>query len=306
MSLGSIVISILGLCVFEVVSSLDNAVVNADVLSTMDKKWRKWFLVWGLFFSVFLIRGLLPWLIVWLSNPSLGALGALSASFSNDPHVKESIEQSAPILMMGGSIFLIFLFLHWLFLEPKEFGLSFERFMNRQGAWFLVTVSVILSIIICFALKKNTLMALAAFVGALVFFITHGFKIYAERMELQMKNHNKNLSDISKLMYLEVLGSTFTIDGVIGVFAFTSSVPLIILGNGLGSIVVRELTIRGVDKIKDYVYLKNGAMYSIFVLGVIMLCESFGAHIHYSVAPLATFFVIGYFVFRSVEVLKQK
>ena len=42
------------------------------------------------------------------------------------------------------------------------------------------------------------------------------------------------------------------------------SVPLIILGNGLGAIVVRQLTIKGVDKIKQYPYLKNGAMYSIF------------------------------------------
>ncbi len=45
--LESIVI-ILGLIVFEVISSVDNAIVNAHVLKTLPDKFRKIFLVWGL------------------------------------------------------------------------------------------------------------------------------------------------------------------------------------------------------------------------------------------------------------------
>jgi hypothetical protein len=60
-----------------------------------------------------------------------------------------------------------------------------------------------------------------------------------------------------------VIDATFSIDGVIGAFAFTMSVPLIIIGSGLGAFVVREMTIRNVDTIKKYLYIKNGAMYSI-------------------------------------------
>ena len=171
---------------------------------------------------------------------------------------------------------------------------------------FFAIIFIFLTIIIGLTLNKNLGIAVAAIIGAVVFFITHGFKIYAERMELKMKNDRQNLSDISKLMYLEVLDATFSIDGVVGAFAFTLSVPLIILGNGLGSIVVRELTIRGVDKIKDYVYLKNGAMYSIFILGMIMLLESFGMKVPYYVAPVVTFIVIGYFAFKSAEELKTR
>ena len=118
MTISSMILVVIGLCVFEVVSSLDNAVVNADVLATMSEKWRKWFLVWGMFFGVFLIRGLLPWVIVWAANQTLGPFKALSAAFSSDPHVHESIEASAPYLMLAGGVFLVFLFLHWLFLEP--------------------------------------------------------------------------------------------------------------------------------------------------------------------------------------------
>ncbi len=298
MDLSVIILSVLGLCVFEIVSSLDNAVVNADVLSTMSAKWRKWFLVWGIFFGVFLVRGALPWIIVWASNPSVGPWGALTSSFSNDPKVAESLKLSAPFLLMGGGLFLILLFFHWLFLEPKNFGLHFEKVVSRQGAWFYALASLILTLVVWLGLKQHPMMAFSAAIGASAFFITHGFKEHATRVEIEMKE-NKNMSDISKLIYLEVLDATFSIDGVIGAFAFTMSVPLIILGNGLGAIVVRELTIRGVDRIRHYAYLKNGAMYSIFFLGLVMLLESLGAHVPKYIAPLITFAVIGFFFFKS-------
>ncbi len=303
MELSAVILSVLGLCVFEIVSSLDNAVVNADVLSTMSVKWRKWFMVWGIFFGVFLVRGLLPWLILWVANPSLGVWRAMMASFSNDPRVTESLEQSAPILLVGGGLFLIFLFFHWLFLEPKNFGLGMEKYISRQGAWFYAIVSVILAVVVWMAIKKNPMMAFSAAIGASAFFITHGFKEHAARVETEMKN-SKDMSDISKLIYLEILDATFSIDGVIGAFAFTMSVPIIILGNGLGAVVVRELTIRGVDKIRNFPYLKNGAMYSIFFLGVVMLLDSFGVHIPHYVAPLTTFTVIGIFLYKSIQSMK--
>ncbi len=301
----ALALSILGLCVFEVVSSFDNAVVNADVLATMSKRWRRWFLIWGIFFSVFLVRGLLPWFIVWMANPALGPWESLTATFSNDPRIKESLEISSPLLLIGGGIFLLFLFFHWLFLEPKEFGLRAERFFSRQGGWFFAIVSIILTSTIWFALQKNAMMAFSASLGASVFFITHGFKEHAARVEMEMKDR-RDLSDISKLMYLEVLDASFSIDGVVGAFAFTMSVPIILLGNGIGAIVVRELTIRGVDKIRNYVYLKNGAMYSIFFLGLIMMMGSFGVEVPHFMPPIVTFISIGYFFAKSVKVLKAK
>ena len=63
------IIIIGGLCLFETISSIDNAIVNAEVLSTMGQKARHWFLLWGLLFAVFVVRGLLPWAIVWAVTP---------------------------------------------------------------------------------------------------------------------------------------------------------------------------------------------------------------------------------------------
>lgn len=299
-------LTVFGLMAFETISSIDNAVVNADVLATMSQKARKWFLLWGLVFAVFVVRGLLPWLIVWLANPSLGPIQALTATFSSDPIVSNSIEQSKPILLIGGGVFLVFLFFHWLFIEPKNYGLIGEKRIQNYGIWFFAVVSILLALIVWFAIQKNSLMAFGAVVGSTAFFITHGFKENAESQEKKLLHGGTDLTDLSKILYLEVIDATFSIDGVVGAFAFTLSVPLIIIGNGLGAVVVREFTVHNIEKVKKYKYLKNGAMYSIFLLGIIMLSESFGIELPQYVSPLSTFAIIGYFFWKSKKELEKK
>jgi uncharacterized protein len=293
-------LTISGLILFETITSIDNAIINAEVLSTMSEWAKRWFLTWGLLFAVFIVRGLLPWAIVWLSTPSLSPLEALTATFSSDPAVTEAIELSAPVLLMGGGTFLLFLFLHWLFLEGKNFGIKGERYIATKGVWFFAIVSILLALIVWFALSINPLVAFGAVIGSTVFFIVHGFRQNAEQAEEKML-HSSGMSDISKIFYLEVIDTTFSIDGVIGAFAFTMSVPLIMIGSGIGAIVVRELTVRNIDNIKKYRYLKNGAMYSIFFLGIIMIMEGFGVHIPIWVSPVITFGSVGLFLLKSMR-----
>ena len=200
---------------------------------------------------------------------------------------------------MGGGIFLIFLFFHWLFLEEKNFGIRGERYIATKGVWFFAIVSIILAALVWFALNRNPLMAFGAVVGSTAFFIVHGFRQNAEEHERKMLTGN--MSDISKIFYLEVIDATFSIDGVLGAFAFTLAVPLILIGNGVGAFVVREITIRNVDNIKKYRFLKNGAMYSIFILGCIMVLDSFGVVIPSWVSPVVTFGVVGFFLFKSMR-----
>jgi len=288
------------LALFELICSIDNAIINAEVLSTMSQKYRKWFLLWGFGFAVFFVRGFLPLIIVYAVNPSLGIMGALTATFSKDPAVIEAIESSAPILYMGGGIFLLFLALHWLFLEEKSFGLPMEKKFMEHGFWFYAIVSLVLTAIVWFSLKQNSMLAFGAVVGSSVFFITHGFKKNAEESEKKlMEKKRGGMTDLSKLMYLEVIDTTFSIDGVLGAFAFTLSVPLILVGNAMGAYVVRRLTIGNIDKIRNYTFLKNGAMYSVLVLGIVMLTDGFGIHVPSYVSPMITFIVVGYFYWKS-------
>lgn len=302
-----VVFTVLGLCLFETITSIDNAIINAEVLSTMGEKARKWFLLWGIIIAVFLVRGLLPWLIVWMTLPQLGPIGALTATFQSDPEVQLAIENSKPVLLAGGGTFLVFLFFHWIFLEPKNYGLYGERFIHSQGIWFYAVVSVLLCVIVYYAVNGNhdhPEMAFGAVVGSTAFFITHGFKENAARMESELMT-KEGLSDVSKILYLEVIDATFSIDGVLGAFAFTMSIPLILIGNGLGAIMVRQLTLGNIERVKRYRYLKNGAMYSVLFLGGIMLLDAFGAHIPHWISPLITFVIVAYFFWLSLREIKS-
>src|SRR6185369_4918908 len=306
MDIFSILLVIAGLSLFETISSVDNAIINAEVLSHMGQKARKWFLWWGLLIAVFVVRGLLPWAIVWATLPNLGPIGALTATFSNDPNVHQAIEKSAPILLVGGGICLIFLFFNWLFLEEKQYGVMGERFFQRQGVWFFAVISLVLAVVVWFALQAESLMAFGAVVGSTAFFITHGFKENAEKQEQELLKSESSMSDMSKVFFLMIIDTTFSLDAVLGAFAFTLSVPLILIGNGLGAVVVRQLTVSNIDRIRKYIYLKNGAMYSIGVLGLVMVLESFGYNIPHWVSPMVTFIIVGYFFYKSKKVIKAR
>jgi len=303
MDILTIILIIAGLCVFEVISSVDNAIINADVLSTMQAKYRKWFLYFGIFFAVFVIRGILPWLIIWISTPSAGPIGAFTSSFSSNPRIMENIRQSSPVLLIGSATFLLFLFFHWLFLEPKKVILPGETFFQSNYYLFYAFVSILLSAIVWFALHKNSIMAFGAVIGATVYYVVDSCRKYAEENSRNL--HKSNLSDMSKILYLEVLDGSFSIDGVTGAFAFTLSVPLILIGNGLGALVVRQLTLKNINSINKYRYLKKGAMYSIFFLSIIMLLDSFGFVIPSWLPPLVTFAVVGYFFYISKRYIKK-
>ena len=299
-----LILIVLGLTFFEVITSIDNAIINAEVLSKMGEKARRWFLVWGLLIAVFLVRGLLPSLMLWATNPRLGIVEVFTATLTSDTSVLSAIELTAPVILLVGGVFLLFLFFHWLFLEPKNYGLHGEKFFHSQGVWFYAVVSILLAVITWFAGQVSSLLAFGAIIGSTLFFITHGFKQNAEQQEKELISGTSHLSDISKLLYLEVIDMSFSIDGVIGAFAFTLAIPLILIGNGIGAFVVRELTIRNIDNIKKYIYLKNGAMYSIFFLGVIMVSDAFGYRAPSWISPIITFGVVGYFFWKSHRHLK--
>ena len=296
---------IAGLTLFEVINSIDNAIINSEVLSTMSARAKRWFLLWGILIAVFAVRGLLPILILWSSSPQLGFVDVIVATLSSNPEIIQAVEESAPVLLIGGGVFLIFLFCHWLFLEPKHYGLRGEATIERHGVWFYAAVSIILAAIVWFAIQTRPAMAFGAVVGSTGFFITHGFKENAAQMERRMLSGTTSMSDVSKLLYLEVIDTTFSIDGVLGAFAFTFSVPLILIGNGIGAIVVRELTVKNIENVKKYKYMKNGAMYSICVLGLIMVLDSFNVDIPSWVSPLVTFLIIGFFFYKSRKAIKD-
>lgn len=297
------VVIIIGLVVFEVVNSVDNAIVNAHVLKTMSQRARKWFLLWGIFFAVVVVRGVLPLLIVWLTTADITFFQAVAATFGGDAKARDAMDASANILLTGAGSFLALLYLHWLFLDKKDpYFVPDKLIKPHHGIWFFA-VSAILLVFLLWLLRDDPIAMLSAAIGNAVFFILYGFREMAEKEEQHLEQHAR--SDLSKLMFLEILDTSFSIDGVLGAFAFTTNVLLIFIGNGIGAFVVRELTIRGVEKVGQYRWLKNGAMTSIGCLGLFMILEALGLHLPKWLPTVITLGLVGLTFFESHRDIKK-
>lgn len=90
---------------------------------------------------------------------------------------------------------------------------------------------------------------------------------------------------VAGFVYLEVLDASFSFDGVIGAFAITNDVVIIMLGLAIGAMFVRSLTIYFVraETLDNFVYLEHGAHYAIGALAIIMLLS-----VRFHIPELAT------------------
>ncbi len=79
----STLIIIFGLCLFEVICSVDNAIINATVLKTMSVKYRRSSCS-GEFSSLCLLSGACcPFVIVWATNPAFSLVEVFKHAYSS-------------------------------------------------------------------------------------------------------------------------------------------------------------------------------------------------------------------------------
>jgi hypothetical protein len=104
-----------------------------------------------------------------------------------------------------------------------------------------------------------------------------------------------------------VLDASFSFDGVIGAFAITNDVVIIMLGLAIGAMFVRSLTVYLVEKgtLDQFVYLEHGAHYAIGILALIMLA-SMKFHVPELVTGLAGVAFIGASVWSSIRYRKKQ
>jgi len=108
-------------------------------------------------------------------------------------------------------------------------------------------------------------------------------------------------------LYLQVLDSSFSFDGVIGAFAITQDVFLIVTGLGIGALWVRSLTLMMVRRntLKVYRYLEHGAHYTIALLALFLLSGLF-ISIPEAAAGAAGLLVVGASIISSLQALKTE
>jgi hypothetical protein len=267
--------------VMEVSLSFDNAVVNASVLKTWDKFWQSLFLGVGIIIAVFGMRLLFPLVIV-AQAADLGLVDVWHLAL-NDPQAysRHLTDHHAEVAAFGG-IFLLLVFLNFLFDAEKERH-WLGRIEEKLGALGKVpTVSVMIALGALMASlsmveEGRKLVVLTAGVwGVLVYVLVDVISGLMESGEGE-----GNVGDMVKrggigaFLYLEVLDASFSFDGVIGAFAITPDVVIIMLGLAIGAMFVRSLTVYLVRQgtLDEFVYLEHGAHYAIGILALIMLAS---------------------------------
>jgi len=288
------------LSVLELSLSFDNAIVNATILATMGIVWRKRFLLWGMMIAVFGVRFIFPILIVYFST-SMGFIDSFNLAITNPDEYERVIEGSHHIIMSFGGMFLLMLFLKFIFDENKD--LHWIRMIED----FAVKLSKIGDIKILFILssmigitylapdyvvmgdemvKINKIEILAPMlIGVIAFYLIEFFKGFIETKsiisEADSEQTDTKITQLSggfvSFLYLEMIDMSFSLDGVLGAFAVTQNIVIIMLGLGIGAMAVRSLTIFMVERevISKYIYLEHGAMWSIGLLSFSMLIQIF-------------------------------
>jgi len=109
-------------------------------------------------------------------------------------------------------------------------------------------------------------------------------------------------SGLGGFLYLNVLDSSFSFDGVIGAFALSNNMIVIALGLSIGAMFVRSMTIMLVQKgtLAEYRFLEHGAFWAIIALGAIMLLSAV-FHIPETITGLIGAVLIGASLWWSVR-----
>jgi len=139
MDIISSLLVILGLILFEVVSSVDNAIINAHVLRSMSEKWQRIFLFWGLIFAVFVVRGILPFLIVWLTIPGISFGEAFGAIIAGSPEFIGAINEGKPLNFNGCRRYFFFAVSSLAVFGRKTASIASDKLIKPHfGIWFLL------------------------------------------------------------------------------------------------------------------------------------------------------------------------
>ena len=269
------------LVILEVTFSFDNAVINSKVLARMSEVWQKIFLTVGIFIAVFVVRFLLPIVIVMIaSHTSFG--NVVSLALHHPEEYGETLHKAAPMIDAFGGAFLIMIGISYFMDRRKDIHWlgAIEKKLASAGRFENLKVLAMLSVaIILYATVDSSYQATVLVASILGVVLHMGLELFGSVFE---KHHEASgvakqtgMAAFASFLYLEVLDASFSFDGVIGAFAITNSVLLIIAGLGAGAIWVRSLTVYLLRSgtLAKYRFLEHGAHWAILALGIVMFIK---------------------------------
>lgn len=283
----SALVTVVILTLLEITFSFDNAVINSRILVKLSKFWQTLFLTVGIILAVFIVRFLVPILIVAITA-GLGFGEVIHLALSEPHKYAEELHSAAHIIDAFGGTFLLLVGasffidagkkLHWL--------KSIERPLAKAGGipYFTILTMVAMTSIIYignlhrYASDERNAILFAGVVAISLHVLMGFFDKISDGQQKSNVKEKVGLSAFISFMYLQLLDASFSLDGVIGAFAITTSVVLIAAGLGAGAVWVRSMTIHLVraGTLTKYKFLEHGAHWAILVLGAIMLSKLYG------------------------------
>lgn len=255
----------------EVSLSFDNAVINAKVLMRMEEVWRKRFLTWGMVIAVLGARLVIPVMLVSIAG-HVAPWTLLVMLIGHPDGYTTFVEQAAPIIRAFGGAFLMMVALRYFFDEAKQ--VHWIRVIERRLAvWgrveaieVLLTMCAVLGA--AWVLPELALPILVAgMFGIMLFIVLEGVVHLLGASASALAP-----SGVGLFVYLSLLDVAFSLDGVVGAFALTTQVLVIVAGLSIGAYLVRTLTIFFVHRrtLTTLMYLEHGAYWAIGALAFCM------------------------------------
>lgn len=286
------------LATLETTLSFDNAVVNAKVLSRMNARWQQRFLTWGIPIAVFGTRLVLPVIIVALAA-GLSPIAVVWLAIFDPVHYSEYLHAAHVSIAAFGSAFLLLVSFKYFFNDRKtvHWIVLIERWLSRWGGIEAIEIALVLTILLLATLiapLKAAEILVAGLVGVILFVIIQGIAQSFEAGATKSADMAAK-AGVALFIYLNVLDSAFSLDGVVAAFAISTSVPIIALGLGVGALFVRSFTIMLVraKTLETLVYLEHGAHYAILGLAIAMLVGIF-VEVPEAITGLIGFVFIGF------------
>lgn len=297
-------LTVLLLSVLEISLSFDNAVVNATVLKKMDAVWQRRFLTWGIAIAVFGMRFVFPLLIVSIiAKVSLWDSLVMAISKPED-YSKMMLGAHLSVAAFGGA-FLLMVFLDFILSKEKE--LHWIKIIEKpaaklgvfQSMELIIAIGVLMAIYVNLAAADQITFLVSYLWGVLTFLIVHGISALLEDEEVSKIPFLS--SGFGMFLYLEVLDASFSFDGVVGAFAISNQLLIIMIGLGVGAFFVRGITLYLVEHntLSQFQFLEHGAFYALGVLAMFMLLDSF-FHFSEAITALTGALILAASIFWSI------
>lgn len=184
----------------------------------------------------------------------------------------EHIKNAHIYIASFGGVFLLMVFLKYLIDDTKDVHWigPIERRLAKLGRVEALEVVLVVLALLSAMPWLSEMDRMAYTTGGLVGLVVYlGMEILSSVLELDTPFKTGILSFI----YLEILDMSFSLDGVVGAFAMSNNIWVIMAGLGVGAMFIRSVTVSLVKKgtLTEFIYLEHGAHYGIGALAAIML-----------------------------------